>query len=105
MNDQRRITREYDMRVLRELNLIRHMGQSQRSLLQNTKPEREYNQMNDLQMLDSVNKRGLFTGPVASLGSVIENMVRDLTEQTFECPDYTGTKVYTSKRATDMEQS
>ena len=58
--------------------------------------------MNDLQMLGSVDKRGWFVGPVASLGSILENMVRDLNEQSFVCPEYTNTKVYTSKRFDDL---
>ena len=58
--------------------------------------------MNDLQLMGFVDKRGQYLGPVASLGSVIANMVRDLTEQTFKCPDYIGTKVFTSKRLDDL---
>jgi len=56
----------------------------------------------DLQLMGSVDKRGQYLGPVASLGSVIENMVRDLTEQTFVCPEYTNTNVFVSKRASDF---
>jgi hypothetical protein len=60
--------------------------------------------MNDLQLMGSVDKRGQFVGPVASLGSVIEAMVRGLTEQSFDCPEYTSTKVFTSKRVTDTTE-